>query len=110
MHYDFLRNCTILIEKRRHPRKELVEIDDTVFQKAKTKSLKEVNLYNEEEKEEICNEIYEYVYSKYPNEAGKITGMIIDLGYEEIKRLNNKKEQLDSIIEEAMNILNKTNN
>lgn len=97
-------------EKRRHPRKELVEIDDTVFQKAKTKSLKEVNLYNEEEKEEICNEIYEYVYSKYPNEAGKITGMIIDLGYEEIKRLNNKKEQLDSIIEEAMNILNKTNN
>ena len=90
-------------KKKKFAKAELVEIDDDLYKKSK----KEVPLYNEEDKEEICNEIYEYVAAKHPDIAGKVTGMIIDLGYEEIKRLSSRKDQLEQIMEEAVTILNK---
>ena len=55
----------------------------------------------------VAKTIYASVAAKHPDIAGKVTGMIIDLGYEEIKRLSSRKDQLEQIMEEAVTILNK---
>ena len=39
--------------------------------------------------------------------AGKITGMIFDLGYREMKRLLERHDQLNKIIDEAFEMLSK---
>ncbi len=40
------------------------------------------------------------------SDAGKITGMILDIGLEEMKILLNKREKLDEVILEAYEVIN----
>ena len=60
----------------------------------------------EEIKIEIADSIYEIVYSKYPEEAGKITGMIKETGLENMNMLLSKKEELYNVIEQAYEMIN----
>ena len=60
----------------------------------------------EEIKIEIADAIYEIVYSKYPDEAGKITGMIKETGLENMNMLLSKKEELYNVIEQAYEMIN----
>ena len=60
----------------------------------------------EEIKIEIADSIYEIVYSKYPDEAGKITGMIKETGLENMNMLLSKKEELYNVIEQAYEMIN----
>ena len=73
------------------------------------------NMFNSNEQEEIRMEIadtiYEIVSAKYPVEASKITGMIREM---EIKKMNNlmsKIDDLNSLIDQAYEMLkNQQNN
>lgn len=59
----------------------------------------------------LCDSIYKTINNKYPNEAGKITGMIRDLGLEKMISLISNQKNLDKVIEKAHNmILKKTKN
>ena len=60
----------------------------------------------------LCDTIYNIVSKKYPNEAGKITGMIKDLGPNQMISLLSNIEHLNTVIEKAYNMIinKKTNN
>ena len=60
---------------------------------------KEENIY------EISDSIYQIVQEKYPNEAGKITGMIKELGFKKMNLLLSKPDDLNEIIERAYNMI-----
>ena len=68
------------------------------------------NMFNSKEQEDSINEIadsiYEIVYSKYPGEASKITGMIKEKGYEKMNMLLSQKEDLYEIIDTAHELIN----
>jgi hypothetical protein len=74
------------------------------------------NMLNSKEQEELINEIadsiYEIVYSKYPDEASKITGMIREKGYEKMNMLLSKREDLNELIDKAYEMIksNRSNN
>ena len=54
---------------------------------------------------EISDSIYQIVHEKYPKEAGKITGMIKDLGLSKMNLLLSKPDDLNEIIEKAHNMI-----
>lgn len=60
---------------------------------------KEENIY------EISDSIYQIVQEKYPNEAGKITGMIKELGFKKMNLLLSKPDDLNEIIERAYKMI-----
>ena len=60
---------------------------------------KEENIY------EISDSIYQIVQEKYPNEAGKITGMIKELGFKKMNLLLSKPDDLNEIIEKAYKMI-----
>ena len=72
------------------------------------------NMLNSKEQEDLVNEIadsiYEIVYSKYPNEASKITGMIKEKGYEKMNMLLSKQEDLNEIIDKAYKMIKNSKN
>lgn len=57
--------------------------------------------------DELASTIYQVILGKYPNDAGKITGMIVDLGINEMIKLTNDRKQLDIIIDQAHELLKK---
>ena len=67
------------------------------------------NMLDSKEQEELTNEIadtiYEISYNKYPNDAGKITGMIKEMGIEKMNMLLSKQEDLIEIIDQAHELL-----
>ena len=67
------------------------------------------NMLDSKEQEELTNEIadtiYEISYAKYPNDAGKITGMIKEMGIEKMNMLLSKQEDLNEIIDQAHDLL-----
>ena len=65
----------------------------------------EMNNENNEISDELADQIYEIVEKKYPEEAGKITGMIKDMGIETMNRLVSKKEDLNEMIEKAYKMI-----
>jgi len=60
--------------------------------------LKEMNT------EELANEIYDIVSSIYEKEASKITGMLSDLGDEEVRRLLENPLELKELINQAYQV------
>ncbi len=72
------------------------------------------NMLNSKEQEDLINEIadsiYEIVFTKYPEEASKITGMIREKGYEKMNMLLSKKEDLNEIIDKAYDMIKKNKN
>ena len=72
------------------------------------------NMINSKEQEELINEIadsiYEIVFSKYPDYASKITGMIREKGYEKMNMLLSKREDLNEIIDKAYEMIKNNNN
>ena len=54
---------------------------------------------------DISDSIYQIVYDKHSQEAGKITGMIKELGFKKMNLLLSKPEELDKIIEKAYNMI-----
>jgi hypothetical protein len=54
---------------------------------------------------DISDSIYQIVYDKHSQEAGKITGMIKELGFNKMNLLLSKPEELDKIIEKAYNMI-----
>lgn len=60
--------------------------------------------FNSMNKEDLSNYIYDVVNIKYPHYASKITGMIIDMGENEMKKLLNNPTELDNIINEAYTV------
>lgn len=54
--------------------------------------------------EDIASIIYEQVETRFPDEAGKITGMIVDFGLDEMKHLIQQREKLDKVIIEAYEV------
>ena len=69
---------------------------------------------NSTTKDDLATDIYEIIESKYPEyyylklnkirSAGKITGMIIDLGGTEMQRLLNNRSELNNVIDEAYEV------
>ena len=57
------------------------------------------------ELEEYAAEIYDVVESRYEGDAGKITGMIVDFGLEEMKTLLKQKDKLEQVIDEAYEVI-----
>ena len=57
---------------------------------------------------DISDSIYQIVYEKYPKEAGKITGMIKELGLNKMNLLLSKPEDLNKIIEKAYKMILET--
>lgn len=51
--------------------------------------------------DDLSNEIYDIVSVKFPENASKITGMIVDLGEEEMRRLLLNKQELYNLMLEA---------
>ena len=101
-------------------KKELEIIDERNLQNLNPKQLfsqfnqppipKMINIEEQEEiKIEIADSIYEIVYSKYPDEAGKITGMIKETGLENMNMLLSKKEELYDVIDQAYDMIKKSN-
>lgn len=78
-----------------------------VFNQTQFNNMQNINptevkvLTPEEENEQICDAIFEIVSSKYPNEAPKITGMIIELPLQELRKLRNDLDKLQDIIDTA---------
>ena len=60
---------------------------------------------NEENIIEISDYIYQIVYEKHPKEAGKITGMIKDLGLKKMNLLLSNPNDLNEIIEKAYSMI-----
>ena len=60
---------------------------------------------NEENLIDISDSIYQIVYQIHPREAGKITGMIKELGLNKMNLLLSKPEDLNKIIEKAYNMI-----
>ena len=100
-----------------HDKKDLEIIDERNLQNLNPTQLysqfnhppipKMINSEEQEEiKIEIADSIYEIVYSKYPDEAGKITGMIKETGLENMNMLLSKKEELYNVIEQAYEMIN----
>ena len=54
---------------------------------------------------EISDSIYQIVQEKYPNEAGKITGMIKELGFKKMNLLLSKPDDLNELIERAYKMI-----
>jgi hypothetical protein len=54
--------------------------------------------------EEIACMIYEQVEARFPEEAGKITGMIVDVGLDEMKHLIKHREKLEKVIMDAYEV------
>lgn len=65
---------------------------------------------NEENLIEISDSIYQIVYDIHPKEAGKITGMIKELGLNKMNLLLSKPDDLNQIIEKAYNMIIETKN
>ncbi|MCQ2820447.1 MAG: hypothetical protein MJ252_24550 [archaeon] len=84
-----------------------------VFEKEKGLYEDEKDIYEENDditlmdKNKLFNNIYYYVEKKNPQKAGKITGMIISLGEENVRFLYKYKDALDNIIEESKNKIEK---
>lgn len=60
-------------------------------------------------KEELGEEIYEIVSTSYPEEAARITGMLLELDLEELQRLVDNPDHLKSRIEQAFRAMQETN-
>ena len=107
--------------QNKNEKKEIEVIDERNLQSLNPKQLysqfnhppipKMINSEEQEEiKMEIADSIYEIVYNKYPDEAGKITGMIKETGLENMNMLLSKKEELDDVIEQAYDMIMNNNN
>ena len=106
--------------QNKNEKKEIEVIDERNLQSLNPKQLysqfnhppipKMINSEEQEEiKIEIADSIYEIVYSKYPDEAGKITGMIKETGLENMNMLLSKKEELYDVIDQAYDMIQKSN-
>lgn len=56
--------------------------------------------------DDLSNEIYDIVSGKFPENASKITGMIVDLGDEEMRRLLLSRQELYNLMLEAHEVSN----
>lgn len=56
-------------------------------------------------KEELCNEIYDKIALVYEKEASKITGMISDLGDDEMRRLLANPPEMRDLVNQAYQML-----
>ena len=63
------------------------------------------NIENNENIIDISDSIYQIVYEKYPYQAGKITGMIKELGLNKMNLLLSKPDDLNKIIDKAYNMV-----
>jgi hypothetical protein len=54
--------------------------------------------------DEAAGQIYEIIDQKYPEYAGKITGMIVEMGLQEMQKLLSRTDQLDNVIDEAYKV------
>lgn len=72
--------------------------NNVINEKQNTKNTEEME---EEEKEELLDNIYEYVFKKYSEDAPKITGMIRELSLVELRELLNNETKLDNVVKSA---------
>ncbi|ORX47696.1 polyadenylate binding protein [Hesseltinella vesiculosa] len=59
----------------------------------------------EQQKQILGERIYNVVYGKHPNAAGKITGMLLEMGSDDLLYLLGNRELLLEKIQEAMDVL-----
>lgn len=67
---------------------------------------------SDDHKQAFGQRIYEYVADKHPEQAGKVTGMILDSysTFDDLNRLVANNEELDEKVEEALKVLKEHSN
>lgn len=60
------------------------------------------------DKQEIGDKLFESVTALYPDHADKITGMLIEMDYDDLEKLLSDPTELENKIEEAAEFLKET--
>lgn len=63
--------------------------------------------FDEKQKDEIGNRIYWVIYAKYPELAGKITGMFLEMPHDELSKVEMDPTEFESRLVEAVTALEK---
>jgi len=65
------------------------------------------NMNPEQQKNVLGERLYNYIMRKHPNEAAKVTGMLLEMDNSEILNLLDTSDLLDSKIGEALDVLHR---